>query len=552
MAASPPAAADATPSPPPPAAAHDSPGGPAERSEAAARECEDRGNTGSLDRLLPPVGTGRSPRKRTTSQCKSEPPLLRTSKRTIYTAGRPPWYNEHGTQSKEAFAIGLGGGSASGKTTVARMIIEALDVPWVVLLSMDSFYKVLTQQQQEQAARNNFNFDHPDAFDFNLIISTLKKLKQGRSVQVPIYDFTTHSRKKDWKTLYGANVIIFEGIMAFADKTLLELLDMKIFVDTDSDIRLVRRLRRDISERGRDIEGVIKQYNKFVKPAFDQYIQPTMRLADIVVPRGSGNTVAIDLIVQHVHSQLEERELSVRAALASAHQCHPLPQTLSVLKSTPQVRGMHTIIRDKETSRDEFIFYSKRLMRLLIEHALSFLPFQDCVVQTPQGQDYAGKCYAGKQITGVSILRAGETMEPALRAVCKDVRIGTILIQTNQLTGEPELHYLRLPKDISEDHVILMDCTVSTGAAAMMAVRVLLDHDVPEDKIFLLSLLMAEMGVHSVAYAFPRVRIITTAVDKRVNDLFRIIPGIGNFGDRYFGTDAVPEGSDEEEAACTG
>ncbi|XP_048666543.1 uridine-cytidine kinase-like 1 isoform X8 [Marmota marmota marmota] len=548
--AAPPASADAAPSSPPPPAAPDAPGQPQVK---AKPHCLYSSNAGSLDRLLPTVGTRRSPRKRTTSQCKSEPPLLRTSKRTIYTAGRPPWYNEHGTQSKEAFAIGLGGGSASGKTTVARMIIEALDVPWVVLLSMDSFYKVLTQQQQEQAAHNDFNFDHPDAFDFDLIISTLKKLKQGRSVQVPIYDFTTHSRKKDWKTLYGANVIIFEGIMAFADKTLLELLDMRIFVDTDSDIRLVRRLRRDISERGRDIEGVIKQYHKFVKPAFDQYIQPTMRLADIVVPRGSGNTVAIDLIVQHVHSQLEERELRWdMAALASAHQCHPLPQTLSVLKSTPQVRGMHTIIRDRETSRDEFIFYSKRLMRLLIEHALSFLPFQDCVVQTPQGQDYAGRCYAGKQITGVSILRAGETMEPALRAVCKDVRIGTILIQTNQLTGEPELHYLRLPKDISDDHVILMDCTVSTGAAAMMAVRVLLDHDVPEDKIFLLSLLMAEMGVHSVAYAFPRVRIITTAVDKRVNDLFRIIPGIGNFGDRYFGTDAVPDGSDEEEVASTG
>ncbi|XP_036756689.2 uridine-cytidine kinase-like 1 isoform X5 [Manis pentadactyla] len=543
-----PPASTAVPRAPPPPATGDRLDRPGERSETAR---EDR-NSESLDRLLPPVGARRSPRKRSTSQCKSEPPLLRTSKRTIYTAGRPPWYNEHGTQSKEAFAIGLGGGSASGKTTVARMIIEALDVPWVVLLSMDSFYKVLTAQQQEQAAHNNFNFDHPDAFDFDLIVSTLKKLKQGKSVKVPIYDFTTHSRKKDWKTLYGANVIIFEGIMAFADQTLLELLDMKIFVDTDSDIRLVRRLRRDISERGRDIEGVIKQYNKFVKPAFDQYIQPTMRVADIVVPWGSGNTVAIDLIVQHMHSQLEERKLRWdMAALASAHQCHPLPRTLSVLKSTPQVRGMHTIIRDKETSRDEFIFYSKRLMRLLIEHALSFLPFQDCEVQTPQGQDYAGKCYAGKQITGVSILRAGETMEPALRAVCKDVRIGTILIQTNQLTGEPELHYLRLPKDISDDHVILMDCTVSTGAAAMMAVRVLLDHDVPEDKIFLLSLLMAEMGVHSVAYAFPRVRIITTAVDKQVNDLFRIIPGIGNFGDRYFGTDAVPEGSDEEEVAST-
>ncbi|KAL2297007.1 hypothetical protein Nmel_015060 [Mimus melanotis] len=537
----------------------------------------------SLDRLYPTVGSTKAPRKRTTSQCKSEPPLLRTSKRTIYTAGRPPWYNEHGTQSKEAFVIGLGGGSASGKTTVATMIIEALDVPWVVLLSMDSFYKVLTKQQQEQAASNDFNFDHPDAFDFDLIIATLKKLKQGKSVKIPIYDFTTHSRKKEWKTLYGANVIIFEGIMAFADKELLKLLDLKIFVDTDSDIRLVRRLRRDISERGRDIEGVIKQYNKFVKPAFDQYIQPTMRLADIVVPRGSGNTVAIDLIVQHVHSQLEESPhassalgfpCSLRleqilimeegstpgdqrklrwdmAALASAHQCHPLPQTLSVLKSTPQVRGMHTIIRNKETSRDEFIFYSKRLMRLLIEHALSLLPFQSCTVQTPQGHDYEGRTYSGKQITGVSILRAGETMEPALRAVCKDVRIGTILIQTNCNTGEPELHYLRLPKDISEDHVILMDCTVSTGAAAMMAVRVLLDHDVPEDKIFLLSLLMAEMGVHSVAYAFPRVKIITTAVDKKVNDLFRIIPGIGNFGDRYFGTDAPPDWSDDEDALST-
>ncbi|XP_050952175.1 uridine-cytidine kinase-like 1 isoform X1 [Labeo rohita] len=515
--------------------------------------CTSGGGEGSLDRLLPSVNTSLSPRKRTTSQCKSEPPLLRTSKRTIYTAGRPPWYNEHGTQSKEAFVIGLCGGSASGKTTVARKIIEALDVPWVVLLSMDSFYKVLTAEQQLLAANNDYNFDHPDAFDFILLVHTVRKLKQGKSVKIPIYDFTTHGRQKEWKTVYGASVIIFEGIMSFADKELLKLLDMKIFVDTDSDIRLVRRLRRDITERGRDIEGVIKQYNKFVKPAFEQYIEPTMRLADIVVPRGGGNMVAIDLIVQHVHSQLEERKLRWdMAALASAHQAQPLPQTLSVLESTPQVRGMHTIIRNKETSRDEFIFYSKRLMRLLIERALSFLPSQVHIVQTPQGEDYEGRTFHGKRITGVSILRAGETMEPALRAVCKDVRIGKILIQTNQDTGEPELHYLRLPKDISEDHVILMDCTVSTGAAAMMAIRVLLDHDVQEDKILLVSLLMAEMGVHSVAYAFPQVKIITTAVDKKVNDLFHIIPGIGNFGDRYFGTDAPLDWSDDDmdEPSC--
>uniref|UniRef100_UPI00398E44A3 uridine-cytidine kinase-like 1 isoform X1 n=1 Tax=Pristiophorus japonicus TaxID=55135 RepID=UPI00398E44A3 len=523
----------------------------AQSAEIVAARSDSGSSEEALDRLLPPVTNTLSPRKRTTSQCKSEPPLLRTSKRTIYTAGRPPWYNEHGTQSKEAFVIGLCGGSASGKTTVARKIIEALDVPWVVLLAVDSFYKVLTKEQQERAASNDYNFDHPDAFDFDLIVSTLRKLKRGKSVKIPVYDFTSHCRKKEWKTLYGASVIIFEGILAFADKELLKLLDMKIFVDTDSDIRLVRRLRRDIAERGRDIEGVIKQYNKFVKPSFEQYIEPTMRLADIVVPRGGGNMVAIDLIVQHVHSQLEERKLRWdMATLASAHQAQPLPETLSVLKSTPQVQGMHTFIRNKDTSRDEFIFYSKRLMRLLIEHALSLLPFRTCTVQTLQGEDYEGRRFDGTRITGVSILRAGETMEPALRAVCKDVRVGKILIQTNHITGEPELHYLRLPKDISEDHVILMDCTVSTGAAALMAIRVLLDHDVQEDKIFLISLLMAEMGVHSVAYAFPQVKIITTAVDKKVNDLFHIIPGIGNFGDRYFGTDAPTDRCEDDDCAA--
>uniref|UniRef100_A0A665VAD4 Uridine-cytidine kinase n=1 Tax=Echeneis naucrates TaxID=173247 RepID=A0A665VAD4_ECHNA len=490
-----------------------------------------------------PLTPSLSPRKRTTSQSKTEPPLLRTNKRTIYTAGRPPWYNVTGTTFKEAFVIGLCGGSASGKTTVANKIIEALDVPWVVLLSMDSFYKVLNKEEQELAAKNEYNFDHPDAFDFELLVTVLRKLKKGKSIKVPVYDFTSHCRRKEWKTVYGANVVIFEGILAFANKELLKLLDMKVFVDTDSDIRLIRRLKRDISQRGRDISGIIKQYNKFVKPAFEQYIEPTVQVADIVVPRGGENFVALDLIVQHVHSQLEK----VQSALASAHQGQPLPKTLSVMESTPQVRGMHTIIRNKETNRDEFIFYSKRLMRLLIEHALSFLPLKPVSVETPQGGVYEGKRLSGNRITGVSILRAGETMEQALMAVCKDIRLGKILIQTNHDTGEPELHYLRLPKDISEDYVILMDSTVSTGAAALMAVRVLLDHDVAEDKIFLLSLLMAEMGVHSVAYAFPKVRIITTAVDKEVNDQFHIIPGIGNFGDRYFGTDAPSDWCESDE-----
>ncbi|XP_037888720.1 uridine-cytidine kinase-like 1 [Glossina fuscipes] len=381
--------------------------------------------------------------------------VIRSNNRTIYTAGRPPWYNCAG-QQVEPFVIGICGGSASGKTTVAQKIIESLDVPWVTLLSMDCFYKVLNEKQHEQSLINEYNFDHPDAFDMDLLLEVLLKLKEGRKVEVPVYNFITHSRETNTKTMYGANVIIFEGILVFHSPEILKLLDMKIFVDTDPDIRLARRLKSE---------------------------------------------------------------------------------SLHLLPATPQIKGLHTFIRCKNTSRDEFIFYSKRLIRLVIEYALSLFPFKATTVETPQGVLYEGKRMATSKICGVSILRAGETMEQAICDVCKDIRIGKILIQTNKETEEPELYYLRLPKDIREYKVILMDATVATGAAAMMAIRVLLDHDVKEENIILASLLMAEIGVHSIAYAFPKVKIVTSAIDPEINDRFYVIPGIGNFGDRYFGTE---------------
>jgi len=303
---------------------------------------------------------------------------------------------------------------------------------------------------------------------------------------------------------------------------------------------LARRLKRDISERGRDLQGVLHQYSRFVKPSFDVYIAPQMAHADIIVPRGGDNEVAINLIVQHVLSQLQARGLKVREKLAEGwlnHDHLPAPSSLFVLPSTRQIKGLHTFIRSVATPRDEFIFYSKRLIRLVIEYALSLLPFKETIVETPQGMLYKGKRASINKICGVSILRAGETMEQALNEVLKDIRIGKILIQTNTETGEPELYYLRLPKDISEYHIILMDATVATGAASMMAIRILLDHDVPEENIMLLSLLMAESGVHSIAYAFPKVKLVTTAVDPGLSPEWHITPGIGNFGDRFFGTD---------------
>jgi uridine kinase len=331
----------------------------------------------------------------------------------------------------------------SGKTTVAKKIIEELNVQWVSLLSMDSFYKALDEEQHEAAFRNEYDFDHPDAFDFDLICHTISELKKGKQVHIPVYNFSTHNRENHCKTIYGADVVVFEGIMAFASKKLLDLMDIKIFVDTDSDIRLARRLRRDIDERGRSIDSVLAQYNKYVKPSFEYYIAPTMHYADIIVPRGGDNKIAIDLIVKHVHRELQQRGYKLRSNLASKSNYkpgEPLPSTLYKLNETKQIKFIHTKIRNRETPRDEFIFYSNRLMRILIEHALSLLPFEDVIVETTNGHKYEGKRHANAKVCGVSILRAGECLEPALCEVYKDAIIGKILIQTNELTFEPEVN----------------------------------------------------------------------------------------------------------------
>lgn len=325
--------------------------------------------------------------------------------------------------------------------------------------------------------------------------------------------------------------------MTFSDEKLMQLMDMKIFVDTDSDIRLVRRLKRDISERGRDIKSVLKQYDVFVKPAFEKFIAPSMKSADIVVPSGGENTVAVDLIVRHVSNQLEQRGFNFRSDLVlEIDPDEPLPSNLYVVEDTPQVRGLQAIIRNRNADRDDFVFYSKRLMRILMEKSMSLLPFEPYTCETPQGILYEGLKFKG-EICGVSILRAGEALEDALVSVCKDVAIGKLLIQTNKNTTEPELHCLRLPSDIGRFQVVLMDATVSTGAAALMAIRILLDHDVKEENIMFVSLIMARVGVHTISSVFPKVKIVTASVDPELNEKYYIKPGMGNFGNRYFGTE---------------
>jgi uridine kinase len=190
------------------------------------------------------------------------------------STGRLPWFNKLG-EPFSPYIIGVSGGSGSGKSSVSNRIIAKLQVPWAIVLSLDSFYKSLTQDQIDAAYKNDHDFDSPASFDFDLVLKVLQGLKNSERVNVPIYDFKTHSRStginhlkltRDTTLVYGANVIIFEGLFTLHDERIRKMLDLKVFVDTDSDIRLARRIKRDISERGRDLQGVLDQYARFVKP----------------------------------------------------------------------------------------------------------------------------------------------------------------------------------------------------------------------------------------------------------------------------------------------
>ncbi|KAL3355681.1 hypothetical protein AABB24_016720 [Solanum stoloniferum] len=423
---------------------------------------------------------------------------------------------------KQPFVIGVAGGAASGKATVCDLIIDQLHDRRVVLVNQDSFYHNLTPEELTKV--HEYNFDHPDAFDTEQLLCVMEKLKHGQAVDIPKYDFK--SNKNDVFPLRRVNpsdVIILEGILIFHDPRVRDLMSMKIFVDTDADVRLARRIRRDTVEKNRDIATILDQYSKFVKPAFDDFILPTKKYADIIIPRGGDNHVAIDLIVQHIRTKLGQHDL-----------CKIYPN-LYVIQSTFQIRGMHTLIRDAQTTKHDFIFYADRLIRLVVEHGLGHLPFTEKQVITPTGSVYSGVDFC-KRLCGVSVIRSGESMENALRACCKGIKIGKILIHREGDNGQ-QLIYEKLPEDIAQRHVLLLDPILGTGNSAVQAISLLLKKGVPESNILFLNLISAPQGVHVVCKRFPRIKIVTSEIEIGLNDEYRVIPGMGEFGDRYFGTD---------------
>ena len=202
--------------------------------------------------------------------------------------------------------IGVTGGSGSGKTTVSRAIFEQLHGHSLLMLQEDSYYNDQSDMPFEERIKTNY--DHPNAFDTELLVKQLKDLLDWKTIEKPIYDYTEHTRSSEVEKVEPKEVIILEGILVLNDPALRDLMDVKIFVDTDDDIRIIRRIQRDIEERGRSLQSVIDQYKSTVKPMYHQFIEPTKRYADIIVPEGGENQVAIDLLVTKVRDILRKRE----------------------------------------------------------------------------------------------------------------------------------------------------------------------------------------------------------------------------------------------------
>lgn len=198
--------------------------------------------------------------------------------------------------------VGIAGGTGSGKTTVAKKIFQAFNNN-AVILSHDYYYKEYPSLTLEE--KRKLNYDHPDSLDTDLLVEHLKALKEGKTIMHPTYDFANHSRNKEWSEMKSADLIIVEGILIYTSKELCDICDIKLFVDTDADVRFIRRLKRDVNKRGRSMESVITQYLSTVKPMHEQFVEPSKAKADLIIPEGGHNRIAVGMIADAIRKMMK-------------------------------------------------------------------------------------------------------------------------------------------------------------------------------------------------------------------------------------------------------
>lgn len=204
----------------------------------------------------------------------------------------------------DTIVIGIAGGTGSGKTTITKRIMQSFGGE-VSVIYHDNYYK--SHHDMSYAQRSKLNYDHPNAFDTELLISDLRKLKRGETVHCPVYDYSVHDRTEKTVTIRPAKVVVVEGILIFENAELCDLMDIKIYVDTDADVRILRRIVRDVRDRGRSLDSVVNQYLSTVKPMHEQFVEPSKRKADIIIPEGGHNQVALQMVIERVRAHIESR-----------------------------------------------------------------------------------------------------------------------------------------------------------------------------------------------------------------------------------------------------
>ncbi|WVZ15716.1 hypothetical protein V8G54_013282, partial [Vigna mungo] len=450
------------------------------------------------------------------------------------------------TTPKQPFFIGVAGGTASGKTTVCNMINTQLRDQRVVLISQDSFYYPLSDQTLQKV--NEYNFDHPDAFDTKLLLSTMEKLKCGQHVDIPNYDSKNHKRIESARQVHPGDIIILEGILVLHDSGVRNLLNMKIFVDEGSTLMLpsLGKILFDIANSrpafslmlptssrfhfdvvifeqaslwrcqlqagfvlalltsnsilfehslchylsllsylsscflssfwnspivegsedglGDDQDGQLGQLmnggTRMLSCSYTQVLENRASLCEETMGRRKIEIAAVkDPNTRQVIFSKHRTDSDVR--LSRRMQRLAIERGRNVENVLDQIKGMHTLIRDAKATKHDFAFYSDRLIRLVVEHGLGHLPFSEKQVITPTGSVYSGVVFCSR-LCGVSVIRSGESMENALRACCKGIKIGKILIHGHGTNGR-QLVYEKLPKDIASRHVLLLDPVLATG-----------------------------------------------------------------------------------------
>lgn len=447
----------------------------------------------------------------------------------------PPWTTP--------YVIGVGGPSGSGKTSVAAKIVSSINVPWTVLVSLDNFYKPLTPEERKQAFQNNYDFDHPNAIDLDLAYECILSLKEGKKTSIPVYSFVEHNRVPNKSiNIYGASVVVLEGIYALHDQRLLNLMDLKIYVDADLDVCLARRLSRDIVYRGRELQGCIQQWEKFVKPNADKYVKASMQSANAIVPSSSDSTVAVELLISHIKSKLQAKsEDHLKELLRLGfYGSKPIAEYSSVheLERTNQVMSIMTMLMDKNLKRDDFVFYFDRIATILLSEVLDHLPVTRRTIETPGGSVVEDSLYCDfDQVTAVNLIRSGDCFIPSLKNAIPNISLGKLLIQSDSQTGEPQLHCEFLPPSVEKyERVLLMAGQIISGAAMIMAVQVLLDHGVPMERINCVVYLATELGVRRMVNAFHnKVQLFAGTIVRREDVHGKAWPKCRFIDVKYFG-----------------